>query len=100
KYTPEGTPIGLAARVQNGGVTIEIADSGPGFAPGEEQRIWDKFYRGKTEGTRGAGLGLAICRAIVVAHGGRIEGENRPQGGAVIRIWLPNAGNPPEAPDA
>ncbi|MCZ2076589.1 MAG: sensor histidine kinase KdpD [Bryobacterales bacterium] len=100
KYTPEGTPIELAAHAQNGGVTIEISDSGPGFTPGEEQRIWDKFYRGRTEGTRGAGLGLTICRAIVIAHGGRIEAENRPQGGAVIRIWLPNTGSPPEAPYA
>lgn len=100
KYTPEGTPITLAAQAQNGGVTIEIADSGPGFTPGEEQRIWDKFYRGRTEGTRGAGLGLAICRAIVIAHGGRIEAENRPQGGALVRIWLPNTGSPPEAPYA
>lgn len=98
KYTPEGSPITITARGQDGGVIIEIADSGPGFAPGEEQRIWDKFYRGKTEGTRGAGLGLAICRAIVAAHGGRIEAENLPQGGAVIRIWLPGAGDPPEAP--
>ncbi|MEB2363784.1 MAG: sensor histidine kinase KdpD [Bryobacterales bacterium] len=100
KYTPEGTPIELAAHAQNGGVTIEISDSGPGFTPGEEQRIWDKFYRGRTEGTRGAGLGLTICRAIVIAHGGRIEAENRSQGGALIRIWLPNTGNPPEAPYA
>jgi two-component system sensor histidine kinase KdpD len=100
KYTPEGTPIAIAARAQNDGVTIEIADSGPGFTPGEEQRIWDKFYRGRTEGTRGVGLGLAISRAIVIAHGGRIEAENRPQGGALIRIWLPNKGSPPEAPYA
>lgn len=100
KYTPEGSPITIAAHAQDGGVNIEISDSGPGFAPGEEHRIWDKFYRGRTEGTRGAGLGLAICRAIAAAHGGRIEAENRPQGGALIRIWLPDAGKPPEAPDA
>jgi two-component system sensor histidine kinase KdpD len=100
KYTPAGSPITLTARAENGGVTVEIADAGSGFAPGEEQRIWDKFYRGRTEGTRGAGLGLAICRAIVVAHGGRTEAENRPQGGALIRIWLPNEGSPPEVPVA
>jgi len=100
KYTPKGSPIAITARGENGGVTIEIADSGPGFAPGEEQRIWNKFYRGRSEGTRGAGLGLAVCRAIVVAHGGRIEAKNLPQGGAVIRIWLPNVGNPPEVPYA
>ena len=100
KYSPAGSPIAVAARAQNGGVAIEITDSGPGFAPGEEKLIWDKFYRGRTEATRGAGLGLSICRAIVAAHGGRMEAENRPQGGALIRIWLPNAGNPPEVPVA
>jgi len=100
KYTPAGSPIKLAAHAQNGGVTIEITDSGPGFAPGEVERIWEKFYRGRREGTRGAGLGLAVCRSIVVAHGGRIEAENQPQGGALIRIWLPAAGKPPEVPVA
>lgn len=98
RYSPQGSPITLTARRENEGVTIEIADCGPGFAPGEEKLIWEKFYRGRREGTRGAGLGLAICRAVVAAHGGRIEAENRPQGGAMIRIWLPNDGAPPEAP--
>jgi two-component system sensor histidine kinase KdpD len=100
KYSPAGSPVAVAARAQNGGVAIEITDSGPGFAPGEEKLIWEKFYRGRIEGTRGAGLGLTICRAIVEAHGGAMEAENRPQGGALIRIWLPNVGTPPEVPVA
>jgi two-component system, OmpR family, sensor histidine kinase KdpD len=98
KYTPPGSPLTVIARPDGAGVVIEIADSGPGFAPGEEKLIWEKFYRGKTEGTRGAGLGLAICQGIIAVHGGKIAAENRPQGGALFRIWLPLGGTPPEAP--
>jgi two-component system sensor histidine kinase KdpD len=100
KYTPPGTAILLSAMYtpQNEGVTIEIADSGPGFEPGDEHRIWDKFYRGKSAGARGSGLGLAICKAIVTAHRGTIAAENRTEGGALLRIWLPLGGTPPEAP--
>jgi two-component system, OmpR family, sensor histidine kinase KdpD len=58
--------------------------------------VWEKFYRGHVEGVQGAGLGLAICRAIVMAHGGSIEAENRAGGGAVIRIHLPTGGRPPQ----
>lgn len=98
KYTPPASRIEIRAREEDGGVVIEVADSGPGFSPGEETRIWEKFYRGKTDGVRGAGLGLAICRAIVNAHDGRISAGNGEQGGAVIRIWLPLTGTQPEAP--
>ncbi|MBK5290314.1 MAG: sensor histidine kinase KdpD [Acidobacteriia bacterium] len=98
KYTPPGSPISISAREDKQGVWIEVADSGPGFAPGDEELVWEKFYRGKAAGARGAGLGLAICRAVVVAHGGTIAAGNRPQGGAMIRIWLPLGGKPPEVP--
>ena len=98
KYTPPATPIHIAASTQSEGTLIEIADSGPGFSPGEEERIWEKFDRGKTPGVRGAGFGLAICRAIVHAHGRTIAAANRPRGGAVFRIWLPRIGAQPEAP--
>jgi two-component system sensor histidine kinase KdpD len=95
RYTPEGSPIQITAHEADGGVRVDVADSGPGFAPGEEKLIWEKFYRGKAQSGRGAGLGLAICKAIVAAHGGRIGAENRPEGGALIRIWLPLGGEPP-----
>ncbi len=109
KYSPAGSPIWIHARAadglgDHGGVEIEIRDSGPGFAAGEEQLVWDRFYRGKQAAAagaiRGAGLGLPICRAIVTAHGGRIEAANHPGGGAVIRLWLPHPEPPPEAPGA
>jgi two-component system sensor histidine kinase KdpD len=97
KYTPAGSPIEIAAEAGRGVVTVEVADRGPGFAPGDDERVFEKFYRGREKaGRSGVGLGLAICRAIVEAHGGRIWAENRPGGGAVIRFTLPVPGPPPE----
>ena len=92
KYTPEGTPIEVAAESSSDAITLEVRDRGPGFAPHEEQRIFEKFYRGRSDGARGAGLGLAICRAIIEAHRGTIEAFNRAGGGAVFRIRLPVGG--------
>jgi two-component system sensor histidine kinase KdpD len=89
KYTPPGTPIELAASEQDGAVIIEVRDRGPGVPPGEEERIFEKFYRAKSGNARGAGLGLPICRAIVEAHRGTIQALPRAGGGAVFRIGLP-----------
>ena len=93
KYTPEDSEIQVTAFARDDKVVVEVADRGPGFAAGEEKRIWEKFYRGPAQGVRGVGLGLAICRAIITAHGGKIEAENRPGGGALIRVVLPTAVN-------
>jgi two-component system sensor histidine kinase KdpD len=98
KYTPPGTPVDIAASVEGQHAVVEVADKGPGLAPGEEQHIFDKFVRGAagaTQGRRGAGLGLAICRAIVEIHGGRIWAENRPGGGARFVFTIPAEGQPP-----
>jgi two-component system sensor histidine kinase KdpD len=89
KYSPPASAIEIAAQAVAGAVQLEVRDRGPGFAPGEEKRLFEKFYRGQSEGVRGAGLGLAICRAIVVAHRGSIEALHRPGGGAIFRIRLP-----------
>ncbi len=99
KYTPVRSGIDISASVSEGAVLAEVADRGPGFAPGEEERVFDKFYRGQTADSRGVGLGLAICRAIVEAHGGKIWAENRPEGGAVFRFTLPAKDVPPEMPE-
>jgi two-component system sensor histidine kinase KdpD len=97
KYTPPGSPIEISAWREASTVVVEIADRGPGLPAGEEQRIFDKFYRvPASKSTSGVGLGLTICRAIVEAHGGRIWAENRPGGGAVFRFTLPVEGRPPE----
>jgi two-component system sensor histidine kinase KdpD len=99
KYTPVGRGIDISASASDAAVLVEVADRGPGFAPGEEERVFDKFYRGQTAESRGVGLGLAICRAIVEAHGGKIWAENRPGGGAAFRFTLPAKEAPPEMPE-
>jgi two-component system sensor histidine kinase KdpD len=96
KHTAPGTPIDIFIRPGAGGLVLEVADRGAGFTGGEETRIFDKFYRGKNTGARGAGLGLTICRAIVEAHGGTISAHNREGGGAVLRVRLPLGGTPPQ----
>ncbi len=96
KYAPEGQPIEISAGLEDGRLRFEVADRGPGLVPGEEQRVFEKFYRGPaTTGQPGVGLGLTICRGIVEAHGGRIEAANRPEGGARFTVWLPLEGEPP-----
>jgi two-component system sensor histidine kinase KdpD len=95
KYTPPGSPLELNATSDGLRVTVSLADHGPGLAPGTEQRIFEKFFRGAQTRAGGAGLGLAICRGIVDAHGGTISAENREGGGAVFRVVLPIGGSPP-----
>jgi two-component system sensor histidine kinase KdpD len=96
KYTPTESAIEIAA-VRNGeNVAVSIKDSGAGLPPGDETRVFEKFYRGKTFGSRGLGLGLAICRAIVHGHDGSISAENSMEGGAIFRFEIPIGGNPPQ----
>ena len=97
EHTPPDAPIDISAREQGGQVILEIADRGPGLPPGFGERIFEKFERGPAAGHGGVGLGLAICKGIVEAHGGTIRGDNRPGGGAVFTIALPVRGAPPEA---
>ncbi|VUZ85851.1 sensor protein KdpD [Candidatus Methylomirabilis lanthanidiphila] len=96
KHTPDDSPLEIAAWTEQGGVTVEIADRGPGLTPGDEERVFDKFYRSPGLRSRGAGLGLAICRGIMEAHGGRIWAENRQGGGVAFRFTIPLSGTPPE----
>jgi two-component system sensor histidine kinase KdpD len=96
RYTPVGSPIELRASAGDGEVIVEVLDRGPGLQPGEESLIFEKFFRGETARSRqGAGLGLAVARAVVEAHAGRIWAENRPGGGAAFRFTLPVSGEPP-----
>jgi two-component system sensor histidine kinase KdpD len=95
RYSPPGSQIKLSASHRNGSVLLELMDTGPGFPPQDEERIFEKFYRGAQEQTRsGTGLGLAICRGIVELHGGTIRASNRPGGGAVFHIELPQPPQP------
>lgn len=94
KYSPSGTPIEISASVNGAEVAIDVADRGPGLLPGSEEHIFEKFVHGSDHGG-GIGLGLAICRAIVTAHGGRIWAENSIGGGAVFHFTIPLGGEQP-----
>ena len=98
KYTPKGAAIDVAAREREGAIEIDVADRGPGIPIGMQDRVFEKFYRGSGERAGGVGLGLAICRGIVEAHGGSIAVQDRPGGGALFRITLPLVGEPPRVP--
>ena len=91
KYSPARTPITVRARSEDGQVVIEVLDRGPGFSTDEKDRIFHKFYRGRKgrERVESTGMGLAIAKAIVEAHGGKIYAENRAGGGAAVIMRLP-----------
>jgi two-component system, OmpR family, sensor histidine kinase KdpD len=98
KYTPPGTHILISAAVDDAAlgrpagtsIRVTVDDDGPGLPAGDPERLFEKFQRGTGEGTIvGVGLGLAICRAIVRAHGGEIEAHARPGGGTRIELTLP-----------
>jgi two-component system sensor histidine kinase KdpD len=96
KYTPAGSSVILAAEVIADKLKVSVADDGPGLPRGSEEKVFQKFTRGDRESaTPGVGLGLAICRAIVESHHGKIIGTNRPGGGAQFTFTLP-LGSPPE----
>jgi two-component system sensor histidine kinase KdpD len=92
KYTPRGTHIQVSAANDGPFVRVTVDDDGPGLPPGDPSELFEKFRRGEREATVvGAGLGLAICRAIVRAHGGTIEARRRPERGTRFEFTLPIA---------
>src|SRR5450759_1230498 len=95
KYAPGESPIEIRGFLAEGALALAVADRGPGLPKGMEEAIFEKFIRGERESaTTGVGLGLAICRAIVEAHHGKIRAQNRPEGGAIFTFTLP-LGSPP-----
>jgi len=96
KYTPPGSTVTLSAEVAADKLKVAVTDDGPGLPLGSEERVFQKFTRGDRESaTPGVGLGLAICRAIVESHHGKITATNRPAGGVTFAFTLP-LGVPPE----
>ena len=95
KYAPPGSVIEIMGRTKDGNVEVSVCDHGPGFPPDKQGTLFEMFVRGIPESaTPGVGLGLAICRAIIDAHGGTIYATNRPEGGACVTFTLPS-GTPP-----
>ncbi|MFL6708943.1 MAG: DUF4118 domain-containing protein [Massilia sp.] len=100
KYTPAGSRVVIAAAVHGDQLALTVDDDGPGVPPGREDAIFEKFTRGERESAKpGVGLGLAICRALVAAHGGAIVAGRSELGGARFTVTLP-LGTPPAAPAA
>ncbi|MFI7226965.1 sensor histidine kinase [Nonomuraea angiospora] len=93
-HTPAGTPVRIGVGTDGGESVLVIEDEGPGLSPEEEARVFDRFYRAdasRARATGGAGLGLAIVRSIVTAHGGRVEVRSAPGKGATFQVRLPTA---------
>jgi two-component system, OmpR family, sensor histidine kinase KdpD len=101
KYTPQDSRIRIRAARANGEVVVTVANDGPRLPAGEEERIFEKFYRTSASADGGFGLGLPICRAIVTAHGGRIWAENLTPQGVAFQFTLAAQEQPPtpRAPD-
>ena len=93
KYSPSAAPIRITAeaREADATLTISIADRGPGIDDFEQSLVFEKFYRGKRGAItgKGSGMGLAIIRAILTAHGGGIEAASQPGQGSCFRFWVP-----------
>jgi two-component system sensor histidine kinase KdpD len=94
-HTQPGTPISLRAGNEQGHLVVSVADRGPGLAQELLPRIFEKFVRGPHAPAGGSGLGLTIVKGFVEAHGGNIKVENRPGGGAVFTIWIPQTETAP-----
>ena len=85
------TAVELVAHVDGRDGVLEVLDNGPGFDPAVLPRVFDRYQRGDRRGD--VGMGLAIVRAIVTAHGGSVDAVNRPEGGACVRVRVPLAPN-------
>jgi two-component system sensor histidine kinase KdpD len=96
RYTPAESPLEISSEISSSSVKITVADHGPGIPKGKEERLFEKFYQTRHEAAQsGVGLGLAICRAIIEVHGGKIFAQNRPHGGAEFTFILPMDQSPP-----
>jgi two-component system sensor histidine kinase KdpD len=94
KYSPEGSPLEISAELKGGKIVIGVADRGPGIDENERSRLFEKFFRGRRHrfDTKGTGMGLAIAKGIVEAHGEKIWVESEPGQGAVFYFSLAASG--------
>ena len=89
QHSPAGLPVEMTARLDTSTLELRVRDHGTGITPGEERKIFEKFYRGADSKTGGSGLGLSIVAGIAGAHGGEVSAANSPDGGATFTMRLP-----------
>jgi signal transduction histidine kinase len=89
KFTPERGAISVSAHAAGDYVEFVVSDSGPGIPEGDLKHVFTPYWQAKKTAHMGAGLGLAIVRGIVQAHGGEVWAENGPEGGAAFRFRIP-----------
>jgi signal transduction histidine kinase len=102
RHTPPATRVTVTIGEEGGHVVLAVADEGPGMAPEEARRVFERFYRVEASRSReagGTGLGLAIVASLVAAHGGSVDVATAPGEGATFTVRLPRSG-PKAAPDA
>ena len=98
RHTPSGTEVLVRASGGPAGLHLEVSDDGPGIPAGDEERVFERFHRGGRATGQGAGLGLAIARAIAEVHGGTLRATARTGGGASFRLILPGGDASPTVP--
>lgn len=102
KYSRPATPITLSAEERGRMIAVSVADRGIGIDSAEQPLIFERFYRARShgEGTAGTGMGLAISRSIIEAHGGSIEVRSQPGQGSVFTFTIPAASLPDSQPNS
>ena len=101
KFSPDGSPIVLEAGVSDGRIEISVTNEGDGIPASELERVFERFYRaapGRAPAPPGTGLGLAVCKGIVEAHGGRIVARSVPGEQTAVTFWLPMLSPPQDMP--
>ena len=98
RHSPAGATVEVGVRTDGSSAVLEVADHGPGIAPEDLPRLFERFWRADNAPAGGTGLGLAIACWIVGQHGGDIEAVNRPEGGASFTVRLPLTGADAGAP--
>ncbi len=91
KFTPDGGWVAVRLRRADASAVLEVADSGPGVADDERERVFDRFYRGQSARASGSGIGLTVVADLIAAHGGTVEMGAEPGGGARVTAALPAA---------